>query len=290
MSWAKVDDRANEHPKLLEVGAKAAWLWVCGLMYCNRQPKKTGRIPKTVVDAGMLYPGLGKGEAKKLTQAGLWHDVGSEYEVHQHSSWNPELSKTRSDAGRVGGLKSAETRREAKEQATEEANQEANGQANLKQVASENEANGQATGEASAGLAHSRARTHAQTRAGSTPPHPTPDQPDTTTQGPDRPPALAVVSGGGGDSQGKIPCPKDLVLTTDQRGTLLGTALIPDWAIDVLTARFVANQQAGDSQDRPLSAWRKCLSQAISGWWNNPQHRPRRQVNGPDADVITVDS
>lgn len=123
MSWAKIDDRANEHPKLLKAGPKACWAWACGLMYCNRQAKKTGQIPK-VVAHGMLYPGIGAREAAKLVAVGLWRDEGDHYEVHEHGQWNSEkrpsltpeeLSEVRAEAGRTGGRRSGESRREANE-------------------------------------------------------------------------------------------------------------------------------------------------------------------------------
>jgi general stress protein YciG len=129
-SWAKIDDRANEHPKLLEAGPKAAWLWVCGLMWANRQSRKTGRIPKLAV--GMLFHGVGPKEAKRLVDVGLWHDTGKEYEIHDYHPWNPELREKRAEAGRKGGKASGESRREA--------NHEANG----KQLASVTEANTEA--------------------------------------------------------------------------------------------------------------------------------------------------
>ena len=164
MSWAKIDDRANEHEKQLAAGPRACWLWACGLMYCNRQTKKTGRIPKAVVHGGMLFLGTGKKDAEKLVEVGLWYERDEHYEVHEYHGWNPELSEKRAEAGRAGGRASGEARREA----------------NPKQLASDVEANEpsnpEASEEASGIHAHSRARTHAQTRAGSTPPHSTPGE------------------------------------------------------------------------------------------------------------------
>lgn len=172
MSWAKIDDRANEHAKQLAAGAKACWLWVCGLMYVNRQAKKTGRIPRAVVDSCMLFPSLGKREAEQLVKVGLWEVDADAYIVHDYGYWNPEgkppkeppdpgsLSEKRSEAGRKGGQRSAEARR-ANEANLLEANQ-ANDQAK------ENEANKQlASRTAAPAYAHSRALD---------PPHPTPPQ------------------------------------------------------------------------------------------------------------------
>jgi hypothetical protein len=37
MTWVKLDDSVNMHPKLRKAGGEAALLWVCGLAQCNRQ-------------------------------------------------------------------------------------------------------------------------------------------------------------------------------------------------------------------------------------------------------------
>jgi 5-methylcytosine-specific restriction endonuclease McrA len=81
---------------------------------------------------------------------------------------------------------------------------------------------------------------------------------------------------------GDIPCPRDLKLTDDQRQTL-ETAMIPGWAIEALTADFVASNLAG-SEPRSLVAWRKCLSKAICGSWNDPRKRPRKVAPETNAD------
>lgn len=248
MSWAKLDDRANEHEKQLAAGPKACWLWACGLMYCNRQSKKTGRIPKIVVHGGMLFPGTGKVDAKRLVEVGLWHEDGDSYDVHQYHGWNPELSTKRAEAGRAGGKASGEARREA----------------TSKQLASIDEANEpsnpEAPDEASGVYAHSRARTHAQPRAGSTPPHPTPPH--------------------AADPEQPQSCPSDLRLTEAQRGTLAtGGNSIPDWAIDEITRRFVSKAVADPSDKRTPVHWLKCLASAVAGDWSNPTKRPKK----PDA-------
>jgi hypothetical protein len=185
MSWAKIDDRANEHPKLLEAGAKAAWLWACGLMYCNRQVKKTGRIPKLAVP--ILFPGVGLPEAKRLVDAGLWREDGKDYVVHDYHPWNPELKEKRAEAGRVGGKRSGESRRaesSKQNEATGEANQEATDEANRSKLLHPNEANQEATDEANRSKllhpneANQEATDEATPRAHGSrapdPPHPTP--------------------------------------------------------------------------------------------------------------------
>ena len=73
-----------------------------------------------------------------------------------------------------------------------------------------------------------------------------------------------------------IPCPSTLALTAEQRGTLQTGLMVPDWAIDELTRDFVINAQANPDDRRTLVVWRKCLSKAVAGNWNNPARRPKR--------------
>lgn len=87
MSWAKLDDRANEHRKQLAAGPEACWLWACGLMYCNRQPARDGFIPAQVV--AMLYPAKKpQALAAKLVAVGLWEKVEGGFLVHDFGDWN----------------------------------------------------------------------------------------------------------------------------------------------------------------------------------------------------------
>jgi len=115
MSWVKIDDSACEHPKLLEAGAKAAWLWLCCLSYCNRQKRRDGLIPKTKI--GLLYPGLGLKEARQLVAAGLLHESDDAFSAHGYHEYQPsaEVSAARSIAGKQGGIKSGEARRSKRE-------------------------------------------------------------------------------------------------------------------------------------------------------------------------------
>lgn len=87
MSWVKLDDRANEHRKQVAAGPVACWLWACGLMYCNRQPKHDGFVPAGVVP--MLFRGATQKVAAKLVEAGLWDAVEGGYRVHDYHEYQP---------------------------------------------------------------------------------------------------------------------------------------------------------------------------------------------------------
>jgi len=87
MSWAKLDDRANEHQKQLLAGPEACWLWACGLMYANRQEARDGFIPSLVLP--MLYPFKSpKRLAERLVEVGLWDATDNGYVVHNFTKWN----------------------------------------------------------------------------------------------------------------------------------------------------------------------------------------------------------
>lgn len=123
MTWAFLDDHADEHPKLLAVGAEAAWYWACGLCYCRRNPRVPGFIPEQ--KAQVLYPVKNVRKIiASLVASRLWHEVPGGYEVHKYGdvygAQSPEalpeadaeaLRSKRAEAGRLGGLRSSEARR-----------------------------------------------------------------------------------------------------------------------------------------------------------------------------------
>jgi hypothetical protein len=116
VSWAKIDDRANEHRKQLAAGAEACWLWACGLMYANRQPARDGFIPEAML--GMLFPFKNpKKLAEKLVEAELWHRATGGYQIHEFESWNQGARQTTDEVrakGRARAAKSYEQRRAKK--------------------------------------------------------------------------------------------------------------------------------------------------------------------------------
>lgn len=86
MTWANVDDLFPEHPKVLAAGGDAAWLYVCGLCFVNRNLTE-GRIPKAVV------PRLSDRKsptklARRLVDVGLWHEDGDAYRIHDWEKYN----------------------------------------------------------------------------------------------------------------------------------------------------------------------------------------------------------
>lgn len=136
MAWVKLDDQARHHRKVLAAGPVGAWLWVCGLMYCNSQKACDGFIPEVAV--AVLYPVASwRKEAARLVSVGLWERTTDGYVVHDYHDYQPtaeELERQRQQkaaAGRAGG-KARRSRREAPPRASPEPA--------AKHAASENEA------------------------------------------------------------------------------------------------------------------------------------------------------
>jgi hypothetical protein len=112
MTWARIDENAPLHPKLIRAGCTAVGLWLAGVCYCNRL-LSDGVIPAK--DLPMLIPGISVRTAKrairKLVSVGLWHERPGGYEVHDFLDYNPSRADVLArraatkEAGRRGALK-----------------------------------------------------------------------------------------------------------------------------------------------------------------------------------------
>lgn len=137
MAWVRIEDTVTEHRKHLAAGPAACWLWVCGIAYCQRQ-LSDGFIPLEALPMLGVASGV-KGLTARLVRVGLFDVAEGGYLVHDYHHYNDtraeafdrrlKLSKVRSDAGRIGGLHSAATRK---------ANAEAKSKQSAKQVAEAN--------------------------------------------------------------------------------------------------------------------------------------------------------
>jgi hypothetical protein len=90
-----VDDAFPEHPKALAAGDAACWLWVCGLAYVRRN-NTAGTVPK--VSVPRLVTKSGPALAKRLVDAGLWHDDGTVYRFHDYEEFNAKSIAKREQA------------------------------------------------------------------------------------------------------------------------------------------------------------------------------------------------
>jgi hypothetical protein len=182
MSWAFLDDHADENPKLMAVGGEAAWYWACGLCYCRRNPKVPGFIPYQ--KAFLLYPTKNpQALVARLVDVHLWAEVDGGFQVNDYGKIYKsegdavELATKRAEAGRLGGLAKAGKKlaKQPSKLPDEPPSKEAE-----RSLANEPKDSGK-------NLAHVSATRATRVRED---PTPTPtDLPDTTTQGPDRSPA-----------------------------------------------------------------------------------------------------
>lgn len=150
-TYVRVHDGLPDHPKIIEAGGEAGWLYICGLAYASRQ-LTDGVISKRLVPR--LTDGSNpEASASALVRVGLWHEgphdcprcpkaepdayVIHDYTIHQRSASEVEdLRAKRAAAGQKGGKRSGQVRRTA---SAAEANAEASAQAKPKHPGSKNE-------------------------------------------------------------------------------------------------------------------------------------------------------
>lgn len=86
MSWVRIDDHAPRHPKQLQAGPMACWLWVCGLSYCSEH-LTDGHIPSVaLLTFNIPRP---EREAERLVEVGLWESTKTGYRVHDYHEYQP---------------------------------------------------------------------------------------------------------------------------------------------------------------------------------------------------------
>ena len=120
MSWVKLDDGFIEHAKVENLSDRAFRLHVAGLCHCAKN------LTDGLVTGPSLRALCGRVRASKrhvaeLVDAGLWveHEARSGHIVWGYTEYNPTASEVkdkrekRAAAGRLGGLRSGEARREA---------------------------------------------------------------------------------------------------------------------------------------------------------------------------------
>ncbi len=136
--WIKLDDQFSDHPKIIEAGPLAAWLYVCGLTYAARYltdgyiPAGQVRKLADVDNASEL--------AAKLVEVGLWESIDGGYLIHDYLEYNPNREdvmatrEARAEAGARGGRrKAAASKTPSKSASKTPANCQANAIAKSKQ-------------------------------------------------------------------------------------------------------------------------------------------------------------
>lgn len=118
MTWFKVDDKLHDHRKARAAGATAMGVW-CLAGSWAADNLTDGFIPATIL------PRWGRPrDAKRLVDVGLWHtdeqDGEKGWRFHEWHERQPSRAQklaeraAKQEAGRAGGLRSGQSRREAK--------------------------------------------------------------------------------------------------------------------------------------------------------------------------------
>jgi hypothetical protein len=123
MTWFKVDDHFRDHPKVRQLGRSrlaAVGLWTLVGNWCADNPSD-GFAPVEVVRRYSRDLRL----ADRLVQVGLWEEAKQDGEIgYQFHDWldvqpsakeQAEKRRKRREAGRLGGVRSGESRRRSSE-------------------------------------------------------------------------------------------------------------------------------------------------------------------------------
>ena len=101
--WGRFDDNFPHHPKARRAGPEACWLFVCGVLHCNRFTTN-GFI--NALDLDILYPcpewarGHVEELAERLVKAGLWEPVKGGWQIHDYADYQREAMKDARDERR----------------------------------------------------------------------------------------------------------------------------------------------------------------------------------------------
>lgn len=109
MTWFRIDDDFDQHPKVEAAGNRAIGLWARAGAYSSRLLTE-GFVPTAMV------PKLGgtRRDAAALVDAGLWVEVEGGYRFHQWTERNPTRAKVLADREAA-----AERQRRARDRASE---------------------------------------------------------------------------------------------------------------------------------------------------------------------------
>lgn len=95
MAWVRIDDSFPDHPKALQAGPLACWLYVCGIAYANRH-LTDGFIPARQVSR-LIDAKKADALAAALVEAELWEAVDGGYQVHDYLDYQPSAEKVKKE-------------------------------------------------------------------------------------------------------------------------------------------------------------------------------------------------
>ena len=111
MAWVKVESSVSRNAKLLKAGPAPAWLWLCGLAYCQ-EGLTDGFIPTEALEFLGVQKNV-KWMAERLVKFGLWEQVDAGWFVHDYLKHNKSADEVRrvKDERASGGTKGGRPRR-----------------------------------------------------------------------------------------------------------------------------------------------------------------------------------
>lgn len=112
MSWARLDDRFPDHPKVIAAGREAAWLAVKAICWSSSH-LTDGYLPKPVALQLAAADTCGNPKAaatliRALLRHKLWKTAGGGYRIHDFLEYNPSRAqilaerKRKKESGRLG--------------------------------------------------------------------------------------------------------------------------------------------------------------------------------------------
>jgi len=112
VTWAKLDDRFHQNPKVLAVSHGAFRLYVCTITYCRAHD--TGAIPVIACQGlARMHRVPYAAATRDLLAAGLFEVYGHDgWAIHDYHDYDPPEYVGNRAANSLGGKKSAEARRQ----------------------------------------------------------------------------------------------------------------------------------------------------------------------------------
>lgn len=292
MSWCYLDDSLPEHPKWVGLSDGAFRLGIRILCHCRRF-NTSGWISLATIKAWegsratRLINELMRAGAPRYS-SGILEESEGGFQVHGYQDYyandeekrieKSEATRSRAEAGRIGGLKSAAVRRESNGTAqpvSRKAPESASENASSFASESASEANQVASSFASEVASNECFEAH---RSIPEPPITnTNTYTATTIQRPDRSrapeapePSSPSVSGA------RIPCPDNLSLSETQRAQLAMQRGAEPWELDELEFEFRGSWCGRSDSNRTLGAWRTSLFKAVNEVLSDRKRRPKR--------------
>jgi len=126
MGWGRIDDRFDDHQKVIDLleyeqGASAVGLWTLCFTWAHRNTRKPGKTPGLIpASLPRRYVGpIARELAGMLVKVGLWEDRGEHgWQFHDFDQYLPteHTREARAEAGRKGAEKRWAAKRGSKKQ------------------------------------------------------------------------------------------------------------------------------------------------------------------------------